>query len=280
MDAYEEFEERHPWATGYGDSAQRESNRLNNIIANKQNELLQTMNNVANKYIKWSLAKDKFISEVIAYSSDIIAKTNTGEFSLPEAVSALDNEIASLKEQDRILTSNRIKQAIILKREVIEEFNKNKIKENKKIVIAAIGFVSGGLQTVAGLGLIETGPAGGLMLAHGFNNTFENGYYLLYREDYVGPVRFVYRGLAKQLLNIDESGADVLYSTVDISVSLNSLFGYRLEPDLQRLFRYIDADLITGLTKKGIRLMTAGDIFLEIVGDYNTAYGQYLSYKG
>ncbi|WP_353739701.1 DUF4225 domain-containing protein [Yersinia nurmii] len=118
------------------------------------------------------------------------------------------------------------------------------------------------------------------MRAHGFNNTIENGYSLQYHEDYVGPVRFVYRGLAKQLLNIDESDADVLYSTVDISVSLNTLFGYRLEPDLQRFFIYMDADFITGLTKKGIRLMTASEIFLEIVDDYNTAYGQNLSYKG
>lgn len=35
------------------------------IISYKQNELMQVMNSVASKYMKWSLAKDKFISEVV-----------------------------------------------------------------------------------------------------------------------------------------------------------------------------------------------------------------------
>lgn len=32
-------------------------------LAVKQNELIQTMNCVASKYMEWSLAKDRFISE-------------------------------------------------------------------------------------------------------------------------------------------------------------------------------------------------------------------------
>ncbi|WP_339374743.1 hypothetical protein [Photorhabdus australis] len=55
------------------------------------------MNSVANKFIKWSLVKDHFINEVIAYSQDITAKINTGELSILEAIGLLEEEIKSLK---------------------------------------------------------------------------------------------------------------------------------------------------------------------------------------
>ncbi|WP_131817565.1 hypothetical protein [Photorhabdus australis] len=63
----------------------------------KQNELIIVMNSVANKFIKWSLVKDHFINEVIAYSQDITAKINTGELSILEAIGLLEEEIKSLK---------------------------------------------------------------------------------------------------------------------------------------------------------------------------------------
>lgn len=67
-------------------------------LAVKQNELIQIMNCVASKYIEWNLAKDRFISEVINYSSQI--NTNVISENLTEreaeAIEALDPEMTSL----------------------------------------------------------------------------------------------------------------------------------------------------------------------------------------
>ncbi|KAA8999070.1 DUF4225 domain-containing protein [Affinibrenneria salicis] len=48
-----------------------------------------------------------------------------------------------------------------------------------------------------------------------------------YREDYVGPVRFVCRGIAREFFHASERNADVIYTSVDIAVSLNDRFGYK-----------------------------------------------------
>nr|WP_214090160.1 DUF4225 domain-containing protein [Photorhabdus noenieputensis]MBS9439584.1 DUF4225 domain-containing protein [Photorhabdus noenieputensis] len=61
-------------------------------------------------------------------------------------------------------------------------------------------------------------------------------------------------------------------------MSINGLFGYKLESDSQRLYRYINADLLVGLKRQGIEIMNYKEIALEITGNANTIYGQYRSY--
>ncbi|MDI3361874.1 hypothetical protein QQF21_03095 [Lelliottia sp. V89_10] len=65
-------------------------------LAVKQNELIQTMNCVASKYMEWSLAKDRFISEVINYSSQINTNVISENLTEREAIEALDPEMTSL----------------------------------------------------------------------------------------------------------------------------------------------------------------------------------------
>lgn len=278
MDVLDEYFERHPESREWVDeklSGEREGIK---VLMRKQDELVRVMNDVANKYVKWSLAKDHFISEVIGYSSDINAKINTGEISISNAISEINNEISSLRKQDDYLSSKKKQQTIVLVRNNHAEALKNKRKDTDKLVVAGIGFISGGLQTLVGFALIETGPLGALTIAHGFNNTVENGYFILYREGYVGPVRFVYRGIAKEIFNINERDADVIYSSVDIALSINSMFGYKFKPDSERLYRYIDAGLLSGLKQQGIKIMSGPELFIEFTGDANTIYGQYRSY--
>ncbi|MCW7551041.1 DUF4225 domain-containing protein, partial [Photorhabdus sp. APURE] len=116
------------------------------------------------------------------------------------------------------------------------------------------------------------------LMAHGFNNIVESGYYILYRESYTGPVKFVYEGVGEKAFGMDKRDADVVYTSVDVGMSINGLLGYKLEPDSQRLYRYINADLLWGLKNQGIKMMGTEDIILEIVGDLNTIYGQARSY--
>ena len=167
------------------------------IIVEKQNELIQVMNNVANKYMKWSLAKDHFISDTINFSSQIDSDLFSGKLSQSEAREALENEITSLRKQNDELEKNQVRQAIILRPISQEKVRGSGGREtiNVDLFIAGAGFIAGGLQIVTGVGMISTGAGaipGTLLTAHGVNNLIENGYYLLYRESCTGPVRFMY----------------------------------------------------------------------------------------
>ncbi|GKW22596.1 hypothetical protein PEC311524_01900 [Pectobacterium carotovorum subsp. carotovorum] len=260
-----------------------ETRSLDRDVFLLQNELDRVKNSVANKYIKWSLAKDRFISEVTAYSLDIISKMNTGELSPHEAIHSLEQEIAALKRQDQMLAMEQMKQVIIAKPVVTEEDRNTRAREKNQrinLAIASLGFVGGGLQLVAGAGIAGTGAGiipGTLLMAHGFNNVIENGYYLLYRESYTGPVRFVYRQIGSQL-GLPNNNSDIIYTFVDIGLSINGLLGYRLTEDAQRLYRFINADLLWGMKNMGMKLMSKNDIYLEVILDTNTLWGQYQSY--
>ncbi|WP_323639066.1 DUF4225 domain-containing protein [Pectobacterium polonicum] len=260
-----------------------ETRSLDRDVFLLQNELDRVKNSVANKYIKWSLAKDRFISEVTAYSLDIISKMNTGELSPHEAIHSLEQEIAALKRQDQMLAMEQMKHVIIAKPVVTEEDRNTRAREKTQrinLAIASLGFVGGGLQLVAGAGIAGTGAGiipGTLLMAHGFNNVIENGYYLLYRESYTGPVRFVYRQIGSQL-GLPNNNSDIIYTFVDIGLSINGLLGYRLAEDAQRLYRFINADLLWGMKNMGMKLMSKNDIFLEVTFDINTLAGQYQSY--
>ncbi|AKH64567.1 MULTISPECIES: DUF4225 domain-containing protein [Photorhabdus] len=281
MDTLDEFYERNPWARGYFDNSTNEERKLLKIQMDKQNELMVLMDRVANKYMKWSLAKDHFIHEVIAYSEDITAKINTGELSISEAIASLDEEMRSLEKQDAMLSQKRVRQAIVVKKKAPDENTKSRRDEVVNLIIAWIGFVSGSIQFLGGFIAIDSlvGAApGALLMAHGFNNIIESGHYILYRESYTGPVKFVYEGVGEKAFGMDKHNADVIYTSVDVGMSINGFLGYKLEPDSQRLYRYINADLLVGLKRQGIETMNYKEIALEITGDLNTVYGQYRSY--
>ncbi|WP_088372316.1 DUF4225 domain-containing protein [Photorhabdus luminescens] len=281
MDALDEFYERNPSARGYLDNSTDEERKLLKIQMDKQNELMVLMNSVANKYVKWSLAKDHFISEVMAYCQENTSKINTGEISISEAIALLDEEIQSLEEQDAMLSQKRVRQAIVVKKKVNNENARGRNDETANLIISWIGFVSGSIQLVGGFLAVDSGVGatlGASLMAHGFNNIVESGYYILYRESYTGPVKFVYEGVGEKAFGMDKRDADVVYTSVDVGMSINGLFGYKLEPDSQRLYRYINADLLVGLKRQGIEIMNYKEIALEITGNVNTIYGQYRSY--
>ncbi|MEW7311355.1 hypothetical protein AB1E22_01245 [Buttiauxella gaviniae] len=74
MDNWTEYLDRNPDARKYMDENSSDDRRDIEVFVSRQNDLLRVMNEVANKFIQWSMAKDHFISEVIA---KIWGDTNT-----------------------------------------------------------------------------------------------------------------------------------------------------------------------------------------------------------
>ncbi|CRG51736.1 putative inner membrane protein [Yersinia wautersii] len=270
--------ERNPYSNSE-DKARHRNSVMHYIMFRKQNELDQVKNSIASKFIKWSLIKVQFISEVTRYSSDITSKVNTGEITTETAIKLLDKELSDLRNQDEEMTRKRVKQAVIIKASV-KKNNDVKRREIVSLTIAGVGFVTAGLQIVAGVGMVGSVAGtipGALLIAHGTNNIIENGYYILYRESYTGPLKFLYEGVGAQF-GLSKSDADVMYTAVDIALSINGIMSYKLAEDVTRLYRYVNADLLWGLKSMGIKNMTTAEILLEIFGDINTAISQVRNY--
>lgn len=182
MEAWKEYLETNP-DIKYHLDIDSDVERTNiETFLNKQNELIQVMNDVARKFIQWSMAKDHFVSEIIAYSSEINAKINNGEMAVTEAIVTINNEILCLKKQGDELSRNDRRQVIIVK-SILDNSKQRRKQENIDLAVAGIGFVAGGLQIASGAALIGSGVGiipGTLLLAHGVNNVIESGYFLLF----------------------------------------------------------------------------------------------------
>ncbi|WP_174784899.1 DUF4225 domain-containing protein [Erwinia amylovora] len=137
------------------------------------------------------------------------------------------------------------------------------------------GFIGGGGQIFSGFGICGSsmGAAcaayGMPLIAHGINNVYENGYYLIFRKDKQGYVRDGYRTVAKQL-GYTSQQADTAYASVDIALSLYGLAKKSPKQDSWRLFNHINSDFIRGWQLMGKIPLTA-----ELAGDGITAYGIY-----
>jgi hypothetical protein len=271
MDVLDEFFARHPEKIGWVSDKQA----ITMLLMDKELEINALIIRVSNKFMKWSMAKDHFISEETRYLLDLHHKKLAGEMSETEIIHAMDNEMASLRTQDEAMSAKDVRQVIMVKPVAVTDVGEK--EKNIDLFIAGVGFISGGLQVVAGVGLVETG-FGGLMIAHGVNNVIENGYYFLYRQSYTGPLKFVYEGVG-ELFGINKQDSDVIYTFVDIALSVNGLLGCKLAEDTARLYRYVTADLLWGIKEIGYKKISADELIVELIGDINTVAGQYRAYQ-
>lgn len=122
------------------------------------------------------------------------------------------------------------------------------LSQSLEIAQKGVSTIAGALQFAAGAGICY-GSIGTLclfaglpLMAHGANNTYENGRNLWEgRADTQGPVRKGYQEVAKMM----GSGAfegDIAYGTVDLGLSAYGAGRMVLKPDAWRLFRYIRTD--------------------------------------
>ncbi len=141
------------------------------------------------------------------------------------------------------------------------------------LLLKQVGFVGGGMQVIAGygacaasVGLLCSSLSVGL-IAQGTNNMYENGYYLLFRENTSGYLRDGYRYAAKEM-GYSNYEADMAYNIVDLTLSAGSLANPVLKPGAFKLFSYYDIDFITSFQQMG-KIGIGSEIFFDSVTIYS-----------
>lgn len=91
------------------------------------------------------------------------------------------------------------------------------------------------------------------MIAHGLNNMYENGYYLLFREEQSGTLRDAYRFAATKL-GYGNNRADLVYGVVDLSLSAYGAGRKVLGPrEKSRVYSTISNPIISEVGKKRLK---------------------------
>ncbi|WP_230392782.1 DUF4225 domain-containing protein [Pseudomonas guariconensis] len=199
------------------------------------------------KYINNSTLRLQFNHEISYYSRQIVNNVAQGKKSPEQGL----NELKS--EQDNLLS------------QALEMAQKG------------VGVIAGALQFAAGAGICY-GSAGTLcffagapLMAHGANNTYENGRNLWAgRSNVQGPVRKAYQKAAEMMGGGAFEG-NVAYASVDLALSAYSLSKLMLKPDAWRLFRYVRSDYVRGYENS-----SKAALALEAISDTTTVNSLYL----
>lgn len=254
-----EYELDYSYSDVYRDTLRRESSYLRKIAMK-----------FAYQYIGDAFVRMMFLNDI----EQLIARTELEVSSYCLSLSAgLDNisdEIERLELQDNLLRNRSIMQYALF--ETIRE--KEESEENNKLILKQVGFVSGAMQAYGGftscVGSVGTlcSSLGVGMVSQGVNSMIENGHYLLFREEYNGPVRNTYRAASKAL-GYGDNEADIFYNVVDLSLSGASLLKPVLKEDAWKLFHYIKSDFVTSWkTMNRVPLMS--EVFFDGIAIYST----------
>ncbi|PNO69904.1 DUF4225 domain-containing protein [Serratia marcescens] len=231
------------------------------------NELKKLSRTFSRQYLYTNESRANFsleIDQLIQFAKRDISIHCT---SYAGAISIIEEEINNLKQQEFNINTGKAKLFVAIKKEKRERFS--------NLVMKQVGFVSGGSQIFAGIGTcalsagMACGGVGVPLMAQGANNVYESGYYLLFRKDKVGSIREAYH-YAANYLGYNKNEADIVYSSVDISLSGYGIFSKSLRPDSWRLFKHINSDYIIEWKKLGtVPLGT------EVFSNAITGYGIY-----
>ncbi len=237
-------------------------------LATTSEELRDTAYSLGYKYIHNSDVRGAFLKEEDDFINNIEKEVGQYCLSYDAGIRMMKKELEHLNRQKHELDMNKLQLYIIAEKEK----EKNSFTT---ITLKRVGFVSGGMQIYAGgsicvasLGLACAG-FGAPLMAHGSNNMYENGYYLLYREDVSGYTKDAYRYVANTL-GYSNDDADIVYNVADLGLSGYGLGRQVLKPDAWKLFRYIKTDYT-----RGWKLMGDAELGVELIGDANTVLGIY-----
>ncbi|MEW5290807.1 DUF4225 domain-containing protein [Erwinia papayae] len=168
--------------------------------------------------------------------------------SLSGAVKILNEETAYLRQQQFQLMAGSIVQYAAVE--------KQQAGRLKKLMLKQVGFVGGGMQVFGGFGVcaaslgLACASFGMPSIIHGANNVYENGHYLIFRKEKAGYARDGYRNVARRL-GYSDNDADLVYASVDLSLSFYGMGRLILKPDTFRLFRHINTDFVRGWRNMG-----------------------------
>ncbi|NDK99985.1 DUF4225 domain-containing protein [Photorhabdus bodei] len=241
----------------------------------KIKELHEISSKLNFRYLSDARSGSRFLFEINELIRTVNHEIGTNCLSVDGGIAILQDEIDNLKRQEFDLLMNDSQIYMIVQKEKKEEED-----EETNLTLKQIGFVSGGSQIFAGLGVCvaSLGAAcagfGVPLLIQGGNNVYENGYYLLLRKEVSGPVRDVYRDAAKTL-GYSGADGDRVYGYVDLALSGYGMARSVVRPGTFRLFRYIKTDYI-----RGWQVMGRIPLLAEITGDLVTSFGIYSISKG
>ncbi|AXG43627.1 DUF4225 domain-containing protein [Photorhabdus laumondii subsp. laumondii] len=238
----------------------------------KIQELHEISSKLNFRYLSDVRSGSRFLFEINELIRTVNHEIGTNCLSADGGIAILQDEIDNLKRQEFDLLMNDSQIYMIVQKE--EE------DEKTNLTLKRIGFVSGGSQIFAGLGVCvaSLGAAcagfGVPLLIQGGNNVYENGYYLLLRKEVSGPVRDVYRDAAKTL-GYSETDGDRVYGYVDLALSGYGMARSVVRPGTFRLFRYIKTDYI-----RGWQVMGRIPLIAELIGDMVTGLSIYSISEG
>ncbi len=240
-----------------------DSNRLTQLVK----DIKELALSLGLEYLSNHSSRHRFFSEIEKLTSYVENEVKINCMSLNGAINILNKELDFLKEQRfRIVSGRAIQYA---------KMEKIKIDRGMNIALKQVGFIGGGTQVVAGYGVCAASLGfacaafGSPLIAHGLNNVYENGHYLLFRKDKVGFARGAYRYVAGKL-GFSDKDADYAYYGVDLALSAYGMGRNVLREDSFRLFKHINNDFIVGWREMGkVPLLT------EISVDGATSYGIY-----
>lgn len=237
-------------------------------LARRSDELRDKVHSFSYNYIHNSDVRMAFSMEEDDFIRNI--KKEVGQYCLSydAGISMLEKELENLNRQKFELDMSNAQLYMIAER-------KKEKNSFVTITLKRVGFVGGALQIYAGgvvcggtLGLACAG-FGTPMIAHGSENMYENGYYLLFREDVSGYTKDAYRYVANTI-GYSNDDADIVYNVADLGLSGYGLGRQVLKPDAWKLFRYISTDYT-----RGWKLMGTTELGAEAVIDTSTMYSIY-----
>lgn len=240
-------------------------------LERKITQLNRLANELALLYIQGYEARRAFLKEISMLTNQLRQQVLNFCITQDAAIRLLDKEIKNLKKQQFDLSTQKMMQYYV--------FAKEKKAQSFNIILKQIGFIGGGTQVVAGIATCAASAGylcagfGSLNISHGLNNLYENGYYLLFRENRSGWTRDAYRAIA-QSIGQSENHADLAYTTVDLGISAYGLSRHLVREDTFRLFRYINSDFV-----RGWKTMGPVPLVADILVDVSTINGIYTLYK-
>ncbi|GLR08547.1 hypothetical protein COO59_19125 [Mixta theicola] len=222
-------------------------------------------------YFSMDTARKMLLDEISHLTDYLLHEVRSGCLTAAGALAVIKKEQTFLEEQQFRLTNERtIYYAAI-------EIEKKRAITN--LILKQAGFIGGGLQVFAGFGVCKAtlGMAcsayGAPLIAHGANNAYENGYYLLFHQSRVGYVKGLYHAIARQA-GVTAGSSDYIYNIADLALSGYGLGRNVLRADTFRLYRHINHDFIRGWKSMG---KTA--LFVEAYVDGATLTGIYIQHQ-
>ena len=228
-------------------------------------QLYSRANEVSLIHLKDGFTQMAFQDEVKSFIDAQLGtiRSSSSEAECQQCITYLQEEHKNLSIQDQMLRSG---QAAL---HASVQFIKN-----DKVwhwIINGVGVVLGGLQVLAGAGIVAASLAtgniigigfGAMLVLHGGNSIQESGTNLVTgNDDSQGFLKNTYIAGA-EFLGFDKETGELAYTSMDLLLSGYGMARLVIKPDSYRLFRHLRTDYV-----RGIKHMTRFDLGVEVYND-------------